>query len=210
MIPWTAVTLLALAALLVAERRGSRLGKWLTKPLASVGFVAVAVAAGARGSPVGQALLAGLALSLVGDVCLISHRRAAFLGGLFAFLLGHVAFAVAFLLRGLAPLPTLLGLLATTAVALAVGRWLLPHVDRKMKPPVVAYIVVISAMVGLAIGSFAAHPNPLLLAAAIAFFCSDLAVARDRFVAPGFANRLWGLPVYYGAQLLFAWGILNG
>ena len=29
-------------------------------------------------------------------------------------------------------------------------------------------------------------------------------MARDRFVAPGFDNRLWGLPLYYGAQIWFA------
>jgi hypothetical protein len=32
-------------------------------------------------------------------------------------------------------------------------------------------------------------------------------VARDRFVAPGFVNRAWGLPLYFGAQLLFAFAI---
>ena len=37
------------------------------------------------------------------------------------------------------------------------------------------------------------------------FYLSDLAVARDRFVSPGFANALWGLPLYYVAQLLFAY-----
>jgi hypothetical protein len=49
--------------------------------------------------------------------------------------------------------------------------------------------------------------NGVILAAAVAFYLSDLAVARDRFVAPGFRNRLWGLPLYYGAQLLFVWTV---
>ena len=40
---------------------------------------------------------------------------------------------------------------------------------------------------------------------ALGFFLSDLAVARERFVAKGFTNKLWGLPLYYGAQLLLAW-----
>jgi hypothetical protein len=38
----------------------------------------------------------------------------------------------------------------------------------------------------------------------LAFYLSDLAVARDRFVARAFVNRLWGLPLYYAAQILFA------
>ena len=43
-----------------------------------------------------------------------------------------------------------------------------------------------------------------VMTAAVAFYVSDVSVARDRFVAPGFGNRIWGLPLYYGAQLLFA------
>jgi len=44
----------------------------------------------------------------------------------------------------------------------------------------------------------------LLLTGALMFLVSDLAVARDRFVAQGFINRLWGLPLYYAAQLVLA------
>jgi hypothetical protein len=32
--------------------------------------------------------------------------------------------------------------------------------------------------------------------------------ASDRFVAPGFVNRLWGLPLYHVAQLIIAWSIM--
>ena len=39
---------------------------------------------------------------------------------------------------------------------------------------------------------------------AVAFFLSDLAVARDRFVAKGWVNRVWGLPLYYFGQVLLA------
>ena len=44
----------------------------------------------------------------------------------------------------------------------------------------------------------------MLLLGAVLFLLSDLSVARDRFVAPGFVNRLWGLPFYYGGQVLLA------
>ena len=43
-------------------------------------------------------------------------------------------------------------------------------------------------------------------AGAIAFTASDISVARDRFVQPGFANRAWGLPLYYLAQVLLDLG----
>lgn len=44
----------------------------------------------------------------------------------------------------------------------------------------------------------------MLPVAAAAFFVSDLAVARNKFVSPGIVNRLWGLPLYYAANLAFA------
>jgi uncharacterized membrane protein YhhN len=67
-----------------------------------------------------------------------------------------------------------------------------------------AYVVVISAMVASAAGAFGADGGPALLAGAAGFFASDLAVARERFVAPSFTNKLWGLPLYYASQLLLA------
>jgi hypothetical protein len=36
------------------------------------------------------------------------------------------------------------------------------------------------------------------------FYVSDLAVARQRFVAQSWTNKLWGLPLYFGAQLVLA------
>jgi hypothetical protein len=36
------------------------------------------------------------------------------------------------------------------------------------------------------------------------FYASDLSVARDRFVVFRFSNRAWGLPLYFGAQLILA------
>ncbi|MSP61979.1 MAG: lysoplasmalogenase [Myxococcales bacterium] len=203
----TILTVVAIAGLLFAEWRNSVAGRWLTKPIAALGFVAAALAAGALESRFGLSILAGLSLSLVGDVFLISSALPSFRAGLFTFLLGHVAFAAAFVLRGVDLRWSGFSLVALTGVAWFVGRWLLPHVEAKMRGPVVAYIAVISAMVALAAGTVAAHGHPILLGAAIAFFLSDLSVARDRFVAPGFANRLWGLPLYYGAQLLFAWSL---
>jgi hypothetical protein len=36
------------------------------------------------------------------------------------------------------------------------------------------------------------------------FYLSDLAVARERFVSSTFWNRAWGVPLYFGAQLVLA------
>ena len=92
----------------------------------------------------------------------------------------------------------------TAIVAVVVWRWLRPHLGERMRKPVAAYVVVISAMVALAVGTAAFDPGLGVLFGAIAFYFSDLAVARNRFVAAGFVNRLWGLPLYYLAQVLLA------
>jgi uncharacterized membrane protein YhhN len=184
-----------LGAHLVAEARGAAVARAATKVAASLGFVALALLGGVEG-PFGAGILAGLVLSVAGDALLLSGRRAAFLAGLAAFLLAHVAYAAAFAGASAPAAWTLLPLGAALALAL---RWLWPHLGT-MKGPVVAYCLVISAMVFLALGV----ARPEVRAGAVLFYLSDLLVARDRFVQPGLANRLAGLPLYYAAQVLLA------
>lgn len=200
-----ALTCLAVAGLLLAEYRDSRPGVWLAKPLASTGFVAVALVAGAPGSGYGRGVLAALLLCWLGDVLLIPRGSPrCFRAGLFSFLLGHLAFAGAFVARGLDGL-TVFGVGGAAAVmAWLVLRWLRPHLPRNMAAPVHAYVVVISAMAVCAAGTVGRAGVPRILVGALMFYVSDLAVARDRFLAPNFANKTWGLPLYFGGQLLLA------
>ncbi len=76
-----------------------------------------------------------------------------------------------------------------------------------MVPPVVAYILVISAMIVCASATISSDASRLIPAGALAFYISDLSVARDRFVEAGFVNRVWGLPLYYLGQVLLAWSV---
>jgi uncharacterized membrane protein YhhN len=198
------VVALAVAGLLVAERRGWRAGIWATKPLAAVGFVAAAVGWGALETTYGRIVLGGLLLSLAGDVLLIPRSATVFRAGIASFLLAHVAYGVAFLARGVAPAAGGAALAAAALPLALVFRWLAPHVEPAMRPAVYAYMAVITMMVASAGGMVAAGGPPIALAGAIAFYLSDLSVARDRFVVESFANRAWGLPLYFGAQLLIA------
>ena len=195
----------AVLGLLLAERRGFRPGVWVAKPLASAGFVALALARGAGDTPYGRWVLVALAFGWLGDVLLIPKgAKHAFAAGLASFLLGHLAFVAAFWVRGTQPLWLAAGALCVAALAVPVLRWLGPHVPASLRTAVHAYVAVISAMVATAAGAFGATGDAQLLAGAIAFFGSDLAVARERFVEKSFTNKLWGLPLYYGAQLLLA------
>jgi len=198
------LTLIAVGALLVAEFRGLRAGVWVAKPLASSGFVAASLASGALRSAYGRSILFALALCWFGDVLLIPQARAAFLVGLVSFLLGHLAFAFAFAERGIALGLVALALLAALAAGLVFLRYCEPHVPPALRYPVRIYVAAISLMLACAAGTVAKAGAPSILLGALMFWLSDLAVARDRFIAPGPWNRLWGLPLYYGAQLVLA------
>ncbi|MBT8194128.1 MAG: lysoplasmalogenase [Acidimicrobiia bacterium] len=201
---WAAVvTVLGLAALLASERTGST-ARLVAKPVASAGFIAVAVAAGALDTGFGRWMLAALVLSALGDVFLLGSSEARFLGGLGSFLTAHLVYGIAFLVRGVAA-PGLLAIVPFAIFARHVLRWLGPHLSDRMRGPVVAYAVVISVMGVLAVVTATDVWDWRIPVGAVMFVISDLAVARDNFVAPGFTNRLWGLPLYYGGQLLLAW-----
>ena len=151
---------------------------------------------------------AGLVLSWFGDVFLISRTEKPFLIGLVAFLLGHVAFLGAFFALEVNWNPIGIGVGPLVLVSALVTRWLLPHAPREMRIPIVAYILVITAMVAAAFGLWQHENGPLAIGAALCFFLSDLSVAINRFVSASFVHRLWGLPLYYLAQILF--GLLAG
>ncbi|MBV1860815.1 MAG: lysoplasmalogenase [Nannocystaceae bacterium] len=199
---WLGLTLTALAGLLWAERLDSQLWIRRLKPLASVGFLGWALHNGALQTAYGQAIVAGLVLSWFGDVFLLSKRTSWFLAGLIAFLGAHIAYIVAFVGLGPAWTTTAMTAAGLTIIAWAVRRWLRPSLPEDMKRPVDVYIVVITMMVATAFAAWRVGAPTTMLAGAIAFYLSDLSVARDRFVSSSFTNRLWGLPMYYVAQLL--------
>ena len=198
------LTMLAVAMLVRGDARGHAPTVRVAKLLASTGFVAVAVAAGALEGRYGHAILLALVLSWVGDAFLLSRRNHWFLAGLVAFLSAHVAFGVAFVVRGVAPAWVLGSAVLLCGPALAVRWWLAPYVTTGMRRPVEAYVVVITLMVALALGCTAAGGTRWIAVGAIMFYLSDLTVARDRFVRSEPLNRQWGLPLYYGAQLVLA------
>lgn len=199
-----ALTAIGLAVTVGAERAQRRSYVFIAKPAASLGFLVVVVANGAWDSSYGRWILAGLILSLLGDVFLMFRGAMQFQSGLVSFLLAHMAYTAAFLVAGVS-VPWALAAAAVALVAAwLVLRWLLPHVDDDMKGPVLSYVVVISLMVSSAMGTLGAGRTALIASGAALFYLSDLFVARDRFVKPSFVNTLVGLPLYYLAQVLLA------
>ncbi len=198
--------------LIDAEVRTRTRRRAVAKTGASLAFVIYAYALGAwEAGPAGRWVVVGLALSVVGDLALLSRRQRLFLAGLAAFLLAHLAYIGAFLTLGVALPRVLIALAVLALVAAGVWRWLGRRVDAEMRRPVLAYVAVISVMLACSLGALAGDAGAgraVLAVAAAAFYLSDLCVARDRFVAPGPLNRVLGLPLYYGAQLLFGLGVV--
>jgi len=198
------MTAVSISFYLYVEKRANRRAKAVLKPFASLGFLILALSSGALQSGWGIVLLIGLTFCTAGDLFLLSRNRGPFSAGLASFLTGHLCYCAAIVMRGPAPVPVAVAAAALILPALFIWRWLRPHLAGGMRGPVAAYVVVISAMLALAIGAPGTGVSWRLIPGALAFYLSDIAVARDRFVAPGFGNRVWGLPLYYFGQLLIA------
>lgn len=204
-----ALTALCVVALVVSEARGALWGRWVFKLAASAAFVWLGVAAGGLDSVYGRLILAALVASALGDAALIMDQRAPFLAGMAAFAFAHLFYLAALLSQGIALTPASLATVAALSIALAgIYARLRPHLG-EMRHAVLAYVGIIGAMTAAALaGAFLGGSERLIAAAAAVLFAiSDIAVARDRFVAPSWLNRLWGLPLYYLAQCLFALSI---
>ncbi len=198
-----------LVALLLSEKRGRTRLKITFKFLLSSLFIMLAVIQTAKHPTYAGAVISGLALCLVGDVCLAVPGPAAFRAGLVAFLLGHVGYIVAF---GMMARPgAAMWVTAVFAIPLStfVYARLLPYLNG-MRHAVMGYVVVITLMVIAAgtlfgVAQLSYTGRLLVLNGALAFYISDLFVARQRFVHPTFYNRLVGLPLYYLGQFQIAY-----
>ena len=212
------VMALATAGTVWAERYQPSLRRPL-KMVAATGFVAVALVGEAYDTTFGRIMLAGLALAWIGDLALTYSGKRAFVIGLGAFLAAHVMYSVAFAFpaenRELDWRYVVIAAALVGTLGALIARRLLPAVAPDLKGPVIGYMVAISVMVTLAFGHLAGpigggaaaarHLDWRIVVGATLFYVSDLAVARDRFVAPGWGNRVWGLPAYFAGQFLLAW-----
>lgn len=206
-IPFLAITV---TVLVWAEFRGNRRLVYLVKPASTVLVIAVALLALLAPDaelPFTLWVVAGLILSLGGDVALMLRTDRAFLIGLVLFLLAHIVYAIGFTLPNGFHAQDLVSGAVLLAVAVAVYAYLRPGLGR-MQIPVIFYIAVICIMVNRAISTFYGNAFTttqawLLTLGATLFWLSDLVLAVNRFRHPFEANRL-SLFLYYGGQLLIA------
>ena len=179
------------------------------KPAAMAGLLSVALLAGATDSTAGRWLVLALLLGLVGDVFLLEDTPRRFVGGLAAFLVGHLAYVASFVAVGLdRPALGWIGA-GVLLVALVVGRRILPGAlaqgGAALAVPVAVYMAVIGAMavLGWATG------RPLVGVGASLFVVSDTVLAMGRFVQDRRWTHLVVMVTYHLAQALIVLGLLR-
>jgi uncharacterized membrane protein YhhN len=205
-IAFAVMTALGCMALVYFQRMGWMQMAATAKLIASFGFLATAISAGALRHRFGQIIFTGLVLSMFGDLFLIGQSQTYFLLGLSSFLLAHIAYVTAFVTHGQNRRWVFTSAVPVIALAVLVLYWLMPHVAPYLAIPVRVYTAVISIMVITAFGVRGAGAPKIIVIGALMFFVSDLSVAMQRLVETEFPTIIWGLPLYYGAQLCLAVG----
>ena len=173
------------------------------KPLATIVIIAFAWRRGGR-ADVRHAVLAGLVLSLGGDVALLWPRQG-FLPGLVSFLLAHLAYLWAFTReRRLAARWQPFAAYGVLAVAILALLW--PGVPAALRAPVGAYVACLASMAAQAAVLWRAglpRAGVLALGGGL-FLCSDALLATNKFAVALPAASLWILASYWGAQWCIA------
>jgi uncharacterized membrane protein YhhN len=162
--------------------RGNKPLEYLCKPAVMVALVGVALALNPTIGARRDWFVVALLLSMLGDVFLMLPRDL-FVAGLSSFLLAHIAYVVGLRVHGGSGGAWLLAAVGVLIVDAGLARLVLIAVrdrHRELLVPVVAYMLVISAMVSAAVATGVA----LAIAGAALFFASDTLIAWNRFVQP--------------------------
>ncbi len=181
-------------------------GSWPGALVKTLSVALLAAEAVVLGAPAW--IVAGLALGAVGDFALTRAGERAFLAGMAAFGLGHLAYAVGFAQGGVPgwigalPLPVMFGLVA----------WWLARDAGRLRGPVGAYGVVIGAMAAVVV-AMPHHTGWKMVALGVALFVASDLLLAVRLFRPGTARRAWAFglalwPLYWLGQALILIGSL--
>ena len=181
-----ALLLLVLAGMLsvlnwFTVARGNKALEYVSKPAASIAFLAVAFTLDVPHDASWGWRIAALVLCLAGDVFLMLPRDA-FIPGLASFAVAQILFTVSFATGTTSSGRVMVGLVLAAVAAHFLSRRFVRamresgHAD--LVAPVVVYVIVISAM---AVGAIASG-NPVAIAGAVVFMVSDSLIAETRFV----------------------------
>jgi uncharacterized membrane protein YhhN len=216
------VALLVLAALAAvgdwyAVARRLRHAEYVAKPLTLLLLLVAADSADL--GPAKALVLAALALGLLGDIALLfadehstredENPDSAFLIGLSCFLLGHLAYVVAFVRHGLHPVQVLAGVLVVAGAATLALPKILRGADRDGGPTLAVVVGGYSAALGaMAVLGFGTAAVATALGALL-FLASDITLAWNRFVQALRRGPVLVAVTYHLAQLLIVIGLVR-
>ena len=163
-------------------------------------------------------LLGALIFSWIGDVVLMfqSMNPLFFIGGLIAFLIGHIIYMILFNKEKRSDMPqnssfVRIGLIAIAAYLIVMLTLLFPHLE-SMRLPVAVYALVISAMLATAVLSYSgweSSANDWILRGAILFVLSDSILAFNKFYQPIWLASFFIMVTYLAAQYAIVVGVLK-
>lgn len=198
-------------ALVVSELKKVKKGTYATKPVATLLVILTALLSLTIPETTRQYTLlvvVGLIFCFGGDIALMfmEHKKP-FLIGLILFLLGHVVYAITFLIYGGLTIQLLIVGVVMLVFGVIIYLLLLPGLNG-MKIPVAFYILIISAMVTAAVAALFSASVPgktawLITVGSIFFWISDIVLGVNRFRIPLKYDRL-SLIAYYLGQFLIA------
>lgn len=202
--------LLALVAALVdwwSVARSRQSVEYVAKPAVLVLLIAAATTMTPADSTVRWVFVVGLTFGLIGDVFLMLDQ---FIPGAAAFLLGHFAYIVGFLLVPLQAIWIVVGLVLFVLLAVIVGRPVVVGAGSRssvLAAIVIAYLLALGAVLVLGLGSAV----PAAMAGVVLFSLSDALLAYGRFVGPAPGGRVLVHATYHVAQalLVVALTVLN-
>jgi len=179
----------------------------VAKPLVMVGL-ALAVLGGGDVTEVQHLLLLGAVLmSLLGDVLLLP-RFDNFVGGLAAFLIGHVFYVAALVPEYSSARMASVGAGFAIVLVAAAGRRIIAGAARRsrsLRPAVSAYMAALVSLLTIGFGSGAA----LIAGGAALFVLSDTVLGWNRFVGALAHGRLRTHVLYHLGQAALVVGIVS-
>ncbi len=206
MIAWALLAALAAGADWTAVRTGRARLEAVAKPSVMLALIGLAATADLEPAGVRPWIVTALVLGLAGDLALLPQVDR-FIVGLGSFLVGHLAYVVAFtLMWDLGPL------LAAGVVGLVVLlAWFGRPIERSIRGsslhvPVLAYIAVTCTVIVAGSGT----GRWVIAAGAVAFALSDGLLGSDRFVSSRPERRVWVHVLYHAGQAAIVAGALAG
>jgi uncharacterized membrane protein YhhN len=191
-------------AVATARRRVEMVAKTLTMAL----LVGVAATAGDPGDDVRLWLVVGALLGLLGDMALLGHSEPAFMVGLGAFALGHLAYAAAALSIGFDvgwAIPGIVFMVALLGFRFATR--IVPGARNAGGPVMAAAVSFYAAVITLMVVTAWGSGVWLAGVGAMCFAASDWVLGHQRFVGPLPGGRLSVMIPYHVGQALLIVGL---